>query len=571
MIKYLMILAAMTSAAVTPVQILMEEPARTNRSAQAWLDDNTPITSDVALRSMITAPAYRLAYSNGLSVIPGILGAGTERFSTNWSYRFKEGGGIGADAVEVRNDLTSYADPLVISNINTRFLNVTNRGTYGTFTGESISLTAPRTSLSSVTEVSGGTTVSSLRSPVVSSLLSDLTLSAPAVLFLNEPILPAASGVISNTNYPPMSMFHSAGMFNIGDYVDNLMWLIRKNTGLFTVSILASTGMDNLYQLMTLPTSPVYDGTDSGYYTNNNTVTIYYIAAGESDVTRVVYEEASLPDTSEWQAYRDSHIPDTARYVSGSLASYPVYVPPTDGSRVIADWSHVPVLTTLRNKSDLYPDLEWWEYSQEEMAAAYVDMTNAVYDIFNSTGGVSNVIGYDNEASLIAASPSQGLSDDIRVWAATTNAYPDARVAASNYLAAASVQVNMFKEDGIICVSDSVSSNGVVNFHRYHHMAANTTSLMRVSVSMHFDSGAVLSTNTARYWLMAGNDKILTKRVSSAGERGPAFTLTGPGIPVSGYLFLDLSEMRQVHSNALYSAWYYVKFEELRGFDTWQD
>jgi len=494
MVKYLLILAAMTSAAVTPVQILMEEPGRTNRSAQAWLDDNVPITSDVALKSRIPAVAYRLAYSNGLSVIPGILGASTERFSTNWSYRFRNGGGVGADVVEVRNDLTSYADPLIIDNINTRFLVVTNRGTYGNFTSESISLTAPRTNLSSVTTVGGGTTVFSLRSPVVSSPLSDLTISAPAVLFLNEPVIPAASGVVSNTNYPPMSVFNSAGMFNVGTYVDNLMWLARTNTGWFTANVLQSIGMDNVYP-------------------------------------NVVFS--------------------------------------VNGGNEPADWAHIPVLTTLRNTEDVYYDTDWWEYSQDDMIAAYGDMTNAVYAIFSSTGGVTDVIGFTNELALIEASPSPVVSTSLYAWG-LTNKYGDIRSAVSVYLAAAAIQFNVSRGDGVVCVADDVSS-GYVDFHRYHHMAVNTTALMRVSVSMHFTNSAALSAETARYWLVAGNDKILTKRVSSAGERGPAFTLTGPATSVSGYLFLDLSEMVQVHSNALRSAWYYVKFEELKGFDTWQD
>lgn len=491
MIKYLLILIAAAAGAVTPDQILMEEPARTNRSAMAWIDAMDPYETDVAQSNVLQSLCYQMAFDNGMTIVPGVLEASTERFSTNWSYGFKDGGGIGADCIDVRHDLTSGANPLVVSNLVTRFLAVTNRGAYGYMDINSATIQSSRTNLTGVSTI-GSFKAGVLKAPSVEATDGTLDIVAPSVYFEKEPVFPVAGGIFSSTNYPPMATFRSCGYFNVGKYADGLMWMSRTNTGWSTANVLQSIGMEETYPNITYPMS---------------------------------------------------------------------------GGRQPADWSCVPVLTTYRSNDDYAYTMGWWEYDQHDMAEAYISMTNAVTDMFAHT---NNVAGFTTAASMIQMGASPAVSRDVFAWAQGDSVTGVLETATDTYLDSILVQINAAKEAGTVCVSDG-HTDDYVAYHRYQHMQVATDALIRVSVSLQFTNSAALSATPARYWLTAEGNKLLTRRVSSAGDFGPAFTVTSPDSPAKGYLYLDLSEVAEIHSNALKSAWYYVKFEELKGFTTWPD
>lgn len=243
----LMLAPLCASALLRMEQVLVEEPARTNRDAVAWAESFVPMVTDVATTDYLKTLTATSMYSVGLSIAPGVLSDSTERFSTSWDYVFRQGGGIAVSNLTVRNELTSLVSPLAINQLLARFVLVTNSGTYGSITADTAAMHGAvfdSGNLSGAVTVYTGVIADTLHTTSLAPTGGVLTVDSPVVYFAQEPIFTQSSDIYKGTEYGASSSFDSLGTFNLGKYGDGVMWLTTTNMGLAQFSEVQSVGLD---------------------------------------------------------------------------------------------------------------------------------------------------------------------------------------------------------------------------------------------------------------------------------------------------------------------------------------
>lgn len=91
--------------AVDSSQVLMEEPGRTNRSALAYLE-SLSTTPYFATTGFVRTTTATNAYFSVSSTLYPYMAGRMDRFTTNWSYIMRPGGGFNVDNFHVNNTLT---------------------------------------------------------------------------------------------------------------------------------------------------------------------------------------------------------------------------------------------------------------------------------------------------------------------------------------------------------------------------------------------------------------------------------------------------------------------------------
>lgn len=257
--------------------------------------------------------------------------------------------------------------------------------------------------------------------------------------------------------------------------------------------------------------------------------------------------------------FRFSTVSGIGLFGDGASATYDV----GPSGRKFADWTCVPVVTTLRPTADPAYALGFWDTTQAELSAAASRLTNAVAALFAATNVVA---GYAGEAALLASSPSYAAAMDVRAWAAL-NGSPQA---ATDFEEASASLVNRIASDGVVSVAYRTRGL-VVDYARYRQMRPPAHSLSRVSVNLSIHPGYEFPTNAARYHLVINGRRILTRTVSAHGETGPAFAVVDTTASDPGYLYLDVSEIRDRHgTNVLHACSYYVTITALKGQKLWR-
>lgn len=107
LIAAIILLAAWGEAQVSGRQILVEEPTRTNRNVQVYMDSLTTLTPGFATTNSVRRAVATNSFGLVSSTLYPMLANWTERFSTNWSYTFVGIGGFTVDRFTSRDSLTS--------------------------------------------------------------------------------------------------------------------------------------------------------------------------------------------------------------------------------------------------------------------------------------------------------------------------------------------------------------------------------------------------------------------------------------------------------------------------------
>ncbi|MFA5387950.1 MAG: hypothetical protein WC322_06235 [Candidatus Paceibacterota bacterium] len=250
----------------------------------------------------------------------------------------------------------------------------------------------------------------------------------------------------------------------------------------------------------------------------------------------------------------------------GSSVSYDL----GPAGRKFADWSCVPIVTTLRPTSDPGFALGFWDTTVTNLSGAATALTNSITRMYAAVTNVPpSVAGYTNEAALAAASPSYMAAMAVDAW--KTNAIPPAAyTAAVDYVAATVSLINQVSAEGVVNIAYEVV-DPAVHYARYRQVRPADGYLNRVSMHLSVPQGLSFPATPARYWLVMNGRRILSHRVSSAGETGPAFAFIDAARTEPGFLYLDMTEVKEIHgTNVLNAASYCVKVELLKGQSLWQ-
>lgn len=584
-------------------QIVVEEPGRTNRSAQAWADAAQPGRL-AATMPYVDSIAVTSTYPAGLVYVPAALAAGTERFSTNWSYSFRPGGGVVVDTIEVRDSLTIDASPISIPFFDTRFLLVTNSGVYGAVDVDGgVSIRGPvSTGVMSGAQASSSVAtvaVDVVNTAVLGGVGGPLVFDAPVVYVKGGLAYQELVGSGGPTGSPPTSVVSDVGLLGFAEYDRGLLDLVHRRTPMSPYAdqyFPSHREWDALYE-QHAALGNVASGVSADFSN------LFWLT-GPTNVMR--FNRTFKPDTPL--------VPDDAAppgVLSRELRWVGLEGTGAKFEGAPASWANVPVLCTWHNVSDLGFAATWWKYSRADMALAGPAFTNAVDFVFanapagelwhySSKTGVDKVtvtrasalaagVTYANAASIVLGTLryARELERDAAVvnaegWAAFQANFglpvdigklPEGMWEAVLALCdAVVVSANEMVVGGMVPLAYARSS-GSVSFKAYRQFKPDPARrrLYRVTVQLWFTEPPDLGTKAARYWLTMNGRRLLARRLSANGETGAAFALIDSGASAPGYLYLDLSEFERVFGRELLlKSGYYVKIEELRGITPWQ-
>lgn len=584
-------------------QIVVEEPGRTNRSAQAWADAAQPGRL-AATMPYVDSIAVTSTYPAGLVYVPAALAAGTERFSTNWSYSFRPGGGVVVDTSVVRDSLTIDASPISIPFFDTRFLLVTNSGVYGAVDIDGdVSIRGPvSTGVMSGAQASSSVAtvaVDVVNTAVLGGVGGPLVFDAPVVYVKGGLAYQELVGSGGPTGSPPTSVVSDVGLLGFAEYDRGLLDLVHRRTPMSPYAdqyFPSHREWDALYEQ-----HAALGNEASGVSADFSNL---FWLTGPTNVMR--FNRTFKPDTPL--------VPDDAAppgFLSRELRWVGLEGTGAKFEGVPASWANVPVLCTWHNVSDLGFAATWWKYSRADMVLAGPAFTNAVDFIFanapagglwyySSKTGVDKVtvtrasalaagVTYANAASIVLGTlrHARELEMDAAVanaedWAAFQANFglpvdigrlPEGMWEAVLALCdAVVVSANEMVVEGMVPLAYARSS-GSVSFKAYRQFKPDPARrrLYRVTVQLWFTEPPNLGTKAARYWLTMNGRRLLARRLSANGETGAAFALIDSGASAPGYLYLDLSEFERVFGRELLlKSGYYVKIEELRGITPWQ-
>ena len=586
-------------------QIVVEEPGRTNRSAQAWADAAQPGRL-AATMPYVDSIAVTSTHPAGLVYVPAALAAGTERFSTNWSYSFRPGGGVVVDTSVVRDSLTIDASPISVPFFDTRFLLVTNSGVYGAVDIDGgVSIRGP----ASTGVMSGAQASSSVATVAVDVVNTAVLGGVGGPLVLDAPVVYVKGGLAYRelvgsggpTGSPPTSVVSDVGLLGFAEYDRGLLDLVHRRTPLSPYAdqyFPSHKNWDVIYKLFDTPRA-------FGITTSFGNL---FWLTGPPGMLR--FDNAYFPNAPL--------VPDDAAppgFLSRELRWVGLEGTGVKFEGTPASWANVPVLCTWHNVSDLGFAATWWKYSRADMALAGRAFTNAVDFIFTHApaGGLwyyDTATGVDRvtvtRASVLAAGMTVsnaanvvlgtmklafdtdlGLTSNVTYWTRpfSWSTYRNSGIpvdigklpegmwgAVLALCDAVVVSANEMVVEGMVPLAYA-RSPGSVSFKAYRQFKPDPARrrLYRVTVQLWFTEPPDLGTKAARYWLTMNGRRLLARRLSANGETGAAFALIDSGASAPGYLYLDLSEFERVFGRELLlKSGYYVKIEELRGITPWQ-
>lgn len=184
----LMLLLPLQLLAVDTQQVVVEEPSRTNRSAQVfWEQMHTNTTPFFATTNFVRFVAATNAYNIILSTLYPMISAWSERFSTNWSYNFQTDGGFNVDNFIVRDNFTSTVMNVTVKDVRARVLISDNASGFSTVTSKVASISGATSTLRGANTVSASfdqADISMLQSPT-----NVIVIDSPATFFNVDPVI----------------------------------------------------------------------------------------------------------------------------------------------------------------------------------------------------------------------------------------------------------------------------------------------------------------------------------------------------------------------------------------------
>lgn len=182
--------------AVDSSQVLMEEPGRTNRSALAYLESLSTVPH-FATTGFVRTAAATGAYSIVSATLYPYLAGRTDRFSTNWSYYLRGGGGFAVDNFHVRDTLTVQDLDWTAGGVTSRVVVSPDVSGFADVLAGAADLRGPPSPVDGV-----DTAVAVFRDAHLSRAAGLEYVDAPAVFFHTEPVL-SASWLSDNVVMPP--------------------------------------------------------------------------------------------------------------------------------------------------------------------------------------------------------------------------------------------------------------------------------------------------------------------------------------------------------------------------------
>ena len=578
--KYITILltCATCASAVRMEQVLVEEPTQTNRSAAAWAA--APLVTPAATWEFFRTRMARSSYGAALTLISPILATTTERFSTSWSYIFREGGGVGVDVLEVRATLDVSKPVFSPGTLTTRFLSVTNSGYFSTIEAHDVALSG--------TGLEGGSAIESSASITTAGVFStshlvggDILFDAPAVLFTRAPVLLKVGSAGDTGGWESCSVIKYVGMLPIGAYYDGLLKLdmIRTSTGV--AHSLVGMGLGAGGTLHYAPTGPALAAVSLA---NVPVLVTHYPVAEPRFFTG--FWKRSPEDADAASIVMTSAVSRCFAILASNEA-----IASINGGTNVASYASVASLNIdSPSLGAVFRVADWRDALTNTVAglalasgAGGVVATNSLGTIFTNswdTVVVTNVALEVVTNTLVSSTITSTLGTSL------TNSYGELMagmtnisVSVSNYVAATDILLDPTTgllretaERGVVAIATR-RDGGQIEYNKYRQMLTEEPGYYRVTMQLSFRDPDVLpSDTTARYWLVMNGKKILSHSVSSAGETGPAFAFIDTTRSMPGYLYLDFSEFVAIHGiNVLKGATYYVKLESLRGLDLWHN
>lgn len=557
----------------------MEEPTRTNRNAASWAA--TPLTTDAATWSFYKSKLVPSTYEAALSRVYSILEDTTDRFSTNWSYTFRSGGGVQIDTLEVRS-LLSVALPTYSPRVlEARYLSVTNGGRYGSVFASNAVVRGRRSGVGEVFSSSASIVTSSVFS--TSFLGSSTTFDSPAVIFTRPPLLTRVGDVGGSGGWESCSVVELIGSFPFGKYYDGLLKLdmIRTSTGV--AHALLGEGMGAAVPLYHSPEGGPVEKTSvtnvpilvthfplmnplflAGFWKNSPEK----VEAAKTNLVASVDGCFSVMEGSRALSYINGGT-NVASYTTRDALNIDS---PSIGARArVVEWGEALVSNTkglvLNTNSDAAATIT------NGVGVVFVNswdtivVTNDLNEVETNRTGTATITRSDALPPL-RDSMSEGLLDHTNLAAAISKYSKATEVA----LDPTTGLLGETAERGVLAVADN-RKGGVINYSKYRQMLPEKGGYYRVTMQLSFNDPEELPSPTpARYWLVSKGKRLLTHTVSAAGETGPAFAFLDMTTSDPGYLYLDMSEFVKIHGiKVLKAASYYVKLEALRGLDKWHN